>query len=211
MIAKLQRSRRWLILAVTLAASITFALWWNHHKGDYFPKNFGVVEPGQIYRSGQLSPMLVKKTLANNNVKVVISLENNNPQKPFQKAELEACRDLGIEHLNFPLAGNGTGDVDRYVEAIAAMDAAVKEGKPVLVHCAAGAQRTGGVVAVYELLVRHKSPTDVRRQMLRYGWKPHEVVLINYVNAHMVELATKLVDRKIIDRVPEPLPQIPES
>ncbi len=211
MIAKQQHRCRWLLLAIALAAFVAGAFWWDQHKGNYFPKNFGVVEPGQIYRSGQLSPALIKKTLTNNNVKVVISLENYNPKKPLQKAEFDACRELGIERLNFPLAGNGTGDVNSYVSAIAAMDAAVKEGNPVLVHCAAGAQRTGGVIAAYELLVRGKSPAEVRREMLRYGWKAHEVVLLNYVNTHLAEIATKLVARKIIDRVPDPLPQIPAS
>lgn len=199
----------WIISAAILALVVGGAFWWNAHKGDYFPKNFGTVEEGKIFRSGQLSPALIQKTLADHNVKRVIALDGNT--KPVQKTEVEICREMGIEHLNFPLRGDGTGDVEQYVRAIEAMNDAATQNKPVLVHCSAGAQRTGGVVAIYEMLVRHKSPADVRRDMLRYGWKPADAPLLNYVNAHMAEIAQKLAERKVIERVPDPLPQIPEN
>ena len=209
MLSHLQHRGVW-ITGILLAALIACgALWWQRHKGDYFPKNFGVVEPGRIFRSGQLSPALVKKTLASHQVKKVIDLEGAIATSPAKRAEVEACSELGVERLNFPLRGDGTGDLNRYADAIAAIVFSTKQGEPVLVHCAAGAQRTGGVIATYELLVQGKSPREVRREMLHYGWKSSDVKMLTYVNSNMTKLAAMLVDRKVIAKVPNPLPQIP--
>ena len=50
-----------LIVAVVAAAIWT---WEEVLEDRLIPKRFGVVVPGSIYRSGQLSPTLVQKTLA---------------------------------------------------------------------------------------------------------------------------------------------------
>jgi protein tyrosine/serine phosphatase len=80
----------------------------------------------------------------------------------------------------------------------------------VLVHCVAGAQRTGGVIAGYEMLVEKKPVDEAYSQMRKYGHDPRDNPhLIDYLNAHMGELAKMLVDRHVIDRVPVPLPMLP--
>lgn len=198
-----------IVAAIIAALVVGAAVTWNQVRHRFIPKNFGVVEQGQIYRSGQISPSVIKKTLVSNHVRVVVDLTGRIPDDANQKAEVEACRELGVEHLNFPLRGDGTGSVDHYVDAIEAMHRAVAGGKPVLVHCVAGAQRTGGVIAAYRLLVQRKSADAVQAEMLQYGWNPGDAPVIDYVNGHIAEIAAKLVERKVIERVPTPLPQIP--
>jgi protein tyrosine/serine phosphatase len=85
----------------------------------------------------------------------------------------------------------------------------VREGKPVLVHCAAGAQRTGGVVALYRLLVQGKSPEFAFAEMQKYKYDPRRSPkLLEYVNSHIGEIAEDLVRDGTIERVPDPLPQL---
>ncbi len=198
--------------AALVALVILAFVAWNNGVRDYLlPKNFGVVEPGVLYRSGQISRWQIEKTLKANNIKLIVALSANasHSQTANIDAEIKTAADLGIERKIFPLGGDGTGQIDEYAQAIAAIDAAKKQGRPVLVHCIAGAQRTGGVIACYEMLVENRSPAEAFEQMRQYGHDPSaNPHLLDYLNSHMEELARKLVDRHVIDRVPSPLPVI---
>jgi protein tyrosine phosphatase (PTP) superfamily phosphohydrolase (DUF442 family) len=199
-----------ILRAIIIVAVIGLGVWiWDATKYRIFPKRFGVVEQGMIYRSGQLHPALVEKTLRKYGIKTVISLTGDSPDDPDQAAENEAVAKLDIEFHRFPLSGDGTGDVEQYIEAIAAMVAAKQAGKPMLVHCAAGAQRTGGTIAFYRLLVEQQDPEMVYREMRRYDWKDKpDAPLLPYVNEHMETVANGLVERGIIETVPNPLPKL---
>lgn len=179
-------------------------------KDRLIAKRWGVVEEGAIYRSGQLSRHLIKSQLQQHGIQVVIDLTDEDRADEDQRAERWTIAELGIEAHRFPLTGDGTGDVRRYAEAVAAMVTAKRGGKPVLVHCHAGAQRTGGVVAAYRLLVeRTRTPVEVSAELARFGWqRGRDDVLLDFLNAHLEELARLLVERGIIDDVPSPLPRL---
>jgi protein tyrosine/serine phosphatase len=124
--------------------------------------------------------------------------------------EVRAAADLHINREIFPLSGDGTGNLDSYAGAVAAIDRAVKQNKPVLVHCVAGAQRTGGVIAAYRLLVQHEPSETALAEMRRFGHDPSaNPHLLEYLNDHMSELAQKLVDLGVIDQKPNPIPTLP--
>jgi tyrosine-protein phosphatase SIW14 len=199
------------IVSLVLLAILAAVAWNNGLRDRLMPKNFGIVEPGVLYRSGQISRWRIEPTLKANNIKLIVALSEHasNAQQPNVDAEIKTARELGIERDLFPLGGDGTGQIDQYANAIAAIDHAKKQGKPALVHCIAGAQRTGGVIATYEMLVEHKSPAEAFDQMRQFGHDPTaNPHLLEFLNSHMAELAQKLVDRHVIDRVPDPLPVI---
>jgi protein tyrosine phosphatase (PTP) superfamily phosphohydrolase (DUF442 family) len=180
--------------------------WEDVAKDRLIPKRWATVEEGRIYRSGQLSAALVRKMLVRHGIKVIVTLTGEIPHDPDQEAENKAAEELGIELLRFPLSGNGTGDVHRYVEAVAAIVEAKRQAKPVLVHCAAGAQRTGGVIACYRLLVEGRPPAYVLDEMRRCGWKPKDTALLVYLNQNLGTIAALLHERGIIQTPSEPLP-----
>jgi len=187
----------------------TIWLWEDVVEDRVIPKRFGVVKEGQIYRSGQLSSSLVKRILLKYKIGVIVSLSGDSSGDVDKDAERQAAAELGIERLIFPLSGNGTGDINNYAKAVAAICEAQKKQKPVLVHCAAGAQRTGGVIAAYRLLVEKENAPFVLAEMMRYGWNPkRNVYLLPYLNSHMEELAMLLQQMGVIDHVPPSLPQI---
>ena len=109
-------------------------------KYHFVPKRFGVVVPGHIYRSGQISAPLIKKILTKYNIRVIIDLTSADPNDPDKQAEKQAAAELNIKVLRFPMNGNGTGDVNYYANAVVAIANAEKQNLPVLVHCAAGAK-----------------------------------------------------------------------
>lgn len=197
---------------MALIAALTAAF--NHEqittfRDRFVPKRWGVVVEGRIYRSGQLSQRLVKRMLLTHHIQRVVDLTFDNPYDKNHVAELAAIEELGIERKLCPLLSDGTGDVHIYAQAVAEVADAARQGKPVLVHCAAGTQRTGGVVALYRLLVEGKSPEFVFDEMREYKYDPqYSPKLLHYVNEHIGEIAEDLVRNGTIRRVPEPLPQI---
>jgi protein tyrosine/serine phosphatase len=171
------------------------------------PKRLVTVEPGFLYRSGQISPRLIRGVLADLGIGRVVWLLHYDASEASHRAEKEAIESLGVERLHFPLRGDGTGKAKRYADAIAAVAEAKRAGIPVLVHCAAGARRSAGVVALYRLLVEGASPELAYRELDRFGSRPvAESRLLPYLNENMREIAERLVERGAIERVPRPLP-----
>jgi protein tyrosine/serine phosphatase len=195
-----------ILLVVGLFAGAV-GVWEGLLEERLIPKRLGRVQGHPIYRSGQLSASLVERTLAKYGIKVIVALTGRDRQDEDQNAEDAAAAALGIEVLRFPLRGDGTGDVNRYAAAVAAVVAAERQGKPVLVHCAAGAQRTGGVVAFYQLLIDRKSPAEVIQDLRRFGWHPkHNPALLPYLNANLAAVAALLHEQGLLDEIPHPLP-----
>jgi protein tyrosine/serine phosphatase len=155
------RRRILLILSVTFVVLIGTVIWWYAGLRNYFvPDNFGVVEPGKTYRSAQIHQRILRQTLLDNNIKVIVDLSQEDSEDA--EAEKRIAAELGVKRIAIPgLSGKGIGDPNAYPEAIEQIVAANRAGKAVLVHCQSGAQRTGGVIATYRMLIGGKSEADV--------------------------------------------------
>lgn len=179
------------------------------------PKRFGVVESGQVYRSGQIAGHLIEEVLRSHQIGLVVDLTDDAPVDPReladQQAERRAIDQLGIERRQHVLIADGTGDVVTYAAAVRSVVEGVRTGRPVLVHCAAGTQRTGGVVALYRLMVQQQPADEVLREMQYYKYN-YEMSpnLLDYLNTNMPALAAELLRNGSIDRIPEPLPVLGE-
>lgn len=204
---------RWLLLFGMVALASTSVWVWKgvleHH---LLLKRYGIVEQGKIYRSGQISSNLIEKFLERRDIKVIVDLTTDDANNTDQKGEAQAAAELGIEIVKLPLGGNGTGDINHYAQAIIAIVQAGRQSKPVLVHCVAGTQRTGGVIACYRLLVQKKDPALVLDEMKRYGFRPKSnPALLPYINGNMAELSLLLKQAAVIDEIPNPLPHLPQN
>ena len=187
-----------LILLVGVSVSLVLV------KDRIFAKRFGVVVEGQVYRSGRISAGLIEGVLRKYEIGVIVDLTGDAPNNAEQIAEERVATELGIIRHELGLSGNGTGDVANYVEAIRIIVQSQAEKKAVLVHCAAGAQRTGGVIASYRLLVEGKKPSFVLKELMKYDWDPEKNgVLVDYLYANMPELAGRLLELGVIDEVPK--------
>ena len=182
---------------------------WDSVKYRFIPKRFGVVVPGEVFRSGQMSKWQFIPTVEKHGIDVVIDLNGIEPGDEHQIAEIAAYEEFGLENYRIKLEGNGTGLVENYVEAIATLAQCHRDGKAVLFHCHAGTQRTGSVVAAYRVLVLGQSPQEAYAELARYGWDADsDQALLHYLNGNMRHVAEELARRGLIDAVPEPLPVV---
>lgn len=206
------RSRHRLISAivgVAAVAGIGVGLWFFVVRDRIVPKRFGVVVAGEIYRSGQISRYLIADVIDRYQIGTIVDLNGFDPHDADQQAEATVSRLKGVRHCCFPLRGNGTGQITHYADAIETIVGSQRNRIPVLVHCYAGTQRTGTCVSFYRLLILKDRPESVYEELGRYGWDAgSNQVLIEYVNSHLRELAALLVQRHVLDRVPDAVPSL---
>jgi hypothetical protein len=194
-----------------VAAAVALAVWiWKDFLEDRFiPKRWGAVVAGKLYRSGQLSSALVRRVLEEHGIRVIVDLTGGLPGDEDQVAEARAADELKIERLLLPLDGDGTGDIRHYAAALTRIHRALQDGAPVLIHCAAGSQRTGAAVAAYRLLCERAPSESVLAELESYDWDPDDDrVLVEYLDAHLAELARLLVEDGVLDKAPDPLPKL---
>ena len=122
-------------------------------------------------------------------------------------AENEILERLGVENIEIPgLDGSGNGPHENYVRAVKEMVRAVEEKTPLLVHCAAGTQRTGGAVGLYRMFLEGWSGSEAYAEYLRVRGKADSFRLMNYLNKNMDAIVTGLVREGVLESKPDPLP-----
>ena len=138
----------------------------------FIPKRWLVVEPGLLFRSGQLSPSLVERTLRKNKIRIVVDLQPVVEQSEEQESEARAMKKLGIEPHRFTMIGDGTGKIETWAGAVAVVAKAHREKRPCLVHCSAGTERTGSVILAFRVLFQHWPFEKAFAEMCRAGHNP---------------------------------------
>jgi protein tyrosine/serine phosphatase len=175
----------------------------------FIPRNLGTVEEGKLYRSGQIHRSLLPDVIKDKNIGAIVCLTYDPGKEDFD-AEPGIAKSMGVDHTVIKgLNGKGIGNIELYADALRAMKNAVDAGKPVLVHCAAGAQRTGAAFTFWKLLVEGKSVEIAQEHLYAFGHDPDDNdQLIPYVNANMKRLAELLVANGTIEKIPDPIPQL---
>jgi protein tyrosine phosphatase (PTP) superfamily phosphohydrolase (DUF442 family) len=143
-----------LLAAVTILLVLFVA--WNQAN-----HNFGQVQPGRIYRSGQMPAGALAHALHDNRIKTVLNLRGSNSRRNWYVDELSTTLKAGATHID--IAMSSCLWMSR-VQLRALVDTLDTAEYPLLVHCAWGSERTGLAAAFAELLRPGSTLQDARNQ-----------------------------------------------
>ena len=144
-------------------------------------KRFREVEPGRLYRSGQMTAGGFRETIERYGIKTVVNLQHEEPDPLLPDAwlgkgkvrESDLCAQLGVNYrLLTPdvlLPGN---QLDWEPPAVSEWRAILDDeaNYPVLLHCKAGLHRTGRLTAIYRMEYRGWSPGEALRELRANGY-----------------------------------------
>jgi protein-tyrosine phosphatase len=188
------------IIAVVLGGCT--ALWFEVLRDRIVAKRFGEVTE-HVHRSGQISEHVIGRVLEEHAIRRIVDLTEAEYRPAGKVEERRLADERDIELVELPLVGDGTGDVEIYARAVATLIESERDGVPTLVHCAAGTQRTGGVVATFRIIHHGWTVEEALREAQRYGWKRDEVAMSNYLIANLDTVRKRLVALGVVgaDRV----------
>ena len=139
---------RWSGRGLVLLVLIGLAYFYFH--GALGP-NYHIVTPPPrtLYRSAQLSPDFLEARIKEHNIKTVVNLRGEHPGRSWYDAELATVDRLGVQFVSLKISGRR---VPLRKEVLQIIDFLETRPRPMLVHCKAGADRSGLVAAIEVLL-----------------------------------------------------------
>ena len=146
-------------------------------------RNLHEVESGKVFRSGQLDSQMLIKLIEKTNIKTIINLRGESVGADWYDNEKAIADEYGLELVNIPMSASRIPRRRDLLKLFAAFDHSTR---PVLVHCRAGADRTGEAMAIYQWQWMGKSKGDARKMLSKkYGhikkFKPAKDYFFNEV------------------------------
>lgn len=118
-------------------------------------RNFRVVKKGVLYRSGQMTPIGLKKIVDEYHIKAIVSLRDSySSEAPPDVQEEAFAREYGVKYLRLsPKKWESDNGEPPVMENVRQYFKLMKnpDNYPVLVHCFAGIHRTGSYCALYRM------------------------------------------------------------
>ena len=192
------RQSRWsYILFLAIGAIGAAAITHHFMRGGDVRHEVTVVEPGILYRSGQLTAEELTAEIRSRGIKTVINLGSRTDW------DTAVCEAEGVELIDLPVgdvwcvcgvAAPGHDvvppapyDISPFWEAIDN-----PEKSPVLIHCWGGIHRTGVLTGIYRIERQGWSADDALAEMRLFGFnnqKDKFVEVVEYM--HQLELDVK--------------------
>jgi undecaprenyl-diphosphatase len=133
----------------------------------YEQGNFHTITFGEAYRSAQLDNDELAYYVKKYQIKSILNLRGKNPARVWYKDELNFSLKNNVTHYDIALSA--------YVAPQAAdisdlLDIFKRAPRPLLMHCQAGADRSGLVAAMWKVVVDKTPKTEAEKQLsILYG------------------------------------------
>lgn len=120
----------------------------SQHPANWFSDNFVEVEKNKLYRSKTLEKEALERYITTHCIKSVLILRDAEPESQWYKDELEVAKKHNVIVHNIPLSKRRLPSNEEIAQILKLFDTAPL---PMLIHCQAGADRTGMVAALWVL------------------------------------------------------------
>lgn len=143
-------------------------------------KRFREVEPGKLYRSGQMTAAGFRETIQKYDIATVVNLQHEEPDplladhwlgKGYVR-ESALCQQLGVKYVLLKPDVLPPGNtVDKEPPVVQEwLDLLKDENYPILLHCKAGLHRTGRLTAIYRMEKDRWTPGEALRELRANGY-----------------------------------------
>jgi protein tyrosine/serine phosphatase len=132
--------------------------------------NFHPITDGEAYRSAQLRGDKLEYYLKRYNIKSILNLRGGNHTADWYGEELTVSAANRIAHYDIALGSTKEPD-EKDVKQL--MEIFREAPRPILIHCQAGADRSGVVAAMWKVIVDKEPKSEAKKQLsIFYGHVP---------------------------------------
>ncbi len=184
-------------LGILMATTVVVAPY-RYYRWHYnHAKRLRPVEPGILYRSGQLTAAGFEEALARHQVRTVINLKEEAPDPVLKGGprESELCRVHGVRHLFLEVELFDPSIQPRPRSACIDQFLAIMDdpaNHPVLLHCQAGLHRTGILSAIYRMEYCGWSRDEAIEELKLHGFGDSKCNSSNeYISQYLLNYNTR--------------------
>ena len=132
--------------------------------------NFHPITTGEAYRSAKLHRDKLEYYVKKYNIKSIVNLIGEDPQKPWYREELEVSAALKLRHYDLSLSATEEPTKEDVQNLMEIFETAPR---PVLIHCKGGSDRSGLVAAMWKVVVDKEPKSEANKQLsIVYGHFP---------------------------------------
>jgi protein tyrosine/serine phosphatase len=156
------------LLGIPLVAGCGFG---NGELDNYAPltffDNFHAIEPNQAYRSAQLDKETLRLVFDTYGIRTIVNLRGENEDEQWYRNEKAVAEEAGVTLVDVRWSAN---ELPPREELLKLYDTFQTAEYPILIHCKAGADRTGAAAAIWRMEVQGDDREAAEEELsLRYG------------------------------------------
>jgi undecaprenyl-diphosphatase len=143
--------------------------------GSYFlymeeQGNFHPITSGEAYRSAQLDRDELEYYIKEYQIKSILNLRGQHPGASWYLEELSVSAEQNVKHYDVGLSDSQEPAGEAVQKLIEIFRSAPR---PILIHCKAGADRSGVVAAMWKVIVDQEPKSEAVKQLsILYGHLP---------------------------------------
>jgi protein tyrosine/serine phosphatase len=151
------------LLALSLAVFICPQAFAGSAEPDFrLSKNFHEIEPGTYYRSAQLTKKEFASAINKYHIRTIVNLRGESPKEKWYRDEVAVTSENNVALFSI---GMSAGKIPHKANVVKLLDIFKTAERPMLVHCQAGADRTGEASAIYQMLYMNKSKEEALKML----------------------------------------------
>jgi protein tyrosine/serine phosphatase len=159
---KILNRYRYLIVISIFLIGLGAIYWFAEEQG-----NFHTITAGEAYRSAQLDPDEFAYYISKYHIRSILNLRGKNEAREWYRSELKFSQANNVSHYDISLSA-GKEPTKEDVQAL--LQIFSHASRPLLIHCQAGADRSGLVAAMWKTVVDKEPKQEAEKQLsIWYG------------------------------------------